>query len=33
MIRAALEAIFEPARTVKLGKPSYTIEGHQQEAA
>jgi hypothetical protein len=28
-----IRAIFEPARTVKLGKPSYTIERHQQEAA
>jgi hypothetical protein len=28
-----IRAIFEPARTVKLGKPSYTIERLQAEAA
>jgi hypothetical protein len=28
-----IRAIFEPARTVKLGKPGYTIERRQQEAA
>jgi hypothetical protein len=28
-----IRAIFEPARTVKLGKPSYSIERRQQETA
>jgi hypothetical protein len=28
-----IRAIFEPARTVKLGKPSYSIERRQAEAA
>jgi hypothetical protein len=28
-----IRAIFEPARTVKLGKPSYAIEHRQAEAA
>jgi hypothetical protein len=28
-----IRAIFEPARTVKLGKPSYAIERRQAEAA
>ena len=30
---ARIRAVFEPARTVKLGKPSYTIEHRQAEAA
>jgi hypothetical protein len=28
-----IRTIFEPARTVKLGKPSYSIERRQEEAA
>jgi hypothetical protein len=28
-----IRAVFEPARTVKLGKPSYTIERSHEEAA
>jgi hypothetical protein len=28
-----IRAVFEPARTVKLGKPSYTIERSPEEAA
>ena len=28
-----IRAIFEPARTVPLGKPSYAIESRREEAA